>query len=60
MRSHRENSPTEASHRHVAPSTATTRIFAYRKMPHYNIYVVSGVESERGDPRLADQHGRAI
>ncbi len=45
MRSIREQ-PIEGFVTGTSPFDGHTRLFAYRKMPRYNIYVVSGIESE--------------
>ena len=44
MRSIKEH-PTEGFVTGKSPFDGHTRLFAYRKMPRYNIYVVSGIES---------------
>lgn len=38
--------PLEGSVTGTSPFDGQTRLFAYRKMPRYNIYVVSGIESD--------------
>ncbi len=45
MRSIKDN-PDEGFISGTSPFDGHTRLFAYRKMPHYNIYVVSGIPSE--------------
>jgi two-component system NtrC family sensor kinase len=45
MRSIKEH-PLEGSVTGTSPFDGQTRLFAYRKMPRYNIYVVSGIESD--------------
>ncbi len=49
-RQHRDAQHCQQSNEGFVTGTSTfdghTRLFAYRKMPHYNIYVVSGIPSE--------------